>query len=297
MARDVIATNRYFVLGTAHPDGQPRVSPVYFNHHEHRSFYWVSSPDSQHSRNIAADPRVNAVVFDSSTPPPENRAVYLTGTAVEVPDADLDGRDPPGLRPGRQGRPRLHRRGARRRRRPPPLPPRRLHRRGPRPRRPPPLGPRHRHPAPGDVGVVPCSSGVRTAGDHPNCTGLPRRGGEGVVGEEGVEDVGDGAAGAGSGVRRPGVGVHLAEDGADAEADGAVLVGLVGVQREGRLLAEGVVDLVEPDPARRPGQGPAGAGAAAGGDQAGVAERAEGLADQRGLLARLAATRSEVSDG
>jgi nitroimidazol reductase NimA-like FMN-containing flavoprotein (pyridoxamine 5'-phosphate oxidase superfamily) len=90
MARDVIATNRYFVLGTAHPDGHPRVSPVYFNHHEHRSFYWVSSPDSQHSRNLAADPRVNAVVFDSSTPPPENRAVYLTGTAVEVPEPDLD---------------------------------------------------------------------------------------------------------------------------------------------------------------------------------------------------------------
>ena len=27
MAQDVIATNRYFVLGTAHPDGHPRVSP------------------------------------------------------------------------------------------------------------------------------------------------------------------------------------------------------------------------------------------------------------------------------
>jgi nitroimidazol reductase NimA-like FMN-containing flavoprotein (pyridoxamine 5'-phosphate oxidase superfamily) len=89
MARDVIATNRYFVLGTAHPDGRPRVSPVYFNHHEHRSFYWVSSPDSQHSRNIAADPRVNAVVFDSSVPPPETRAVYLTGSAYAVPDADV----------------------------------------------------------------------------------------------------------------------------------------------------------------------------------------------------------------
>ena len=89
MAADVIATNRYFVLGTAHPDGQPRVSPVYFNHHEHRSFYWVSSPDAQHSRNIAADPRVNAVVFDSSVPPPETRAVYLTGSAYEVPVADL----------------------------------------------------------------------------------------------------------------------------------------------------------------------------------------------------------------
>ncbi len=42
MAHGVIATNRYFVLGTAHPDGHARVSPVFFNHHEHRSFYWVS---------------------------------------------------------------------------------------------------------------------------------------------------------------------------------------------------------------------------------------------------------------
>jgi nitroimidazol reductase NimA-like FMN-containing flavoprotein (pyridoxamine 5'-phosphate oxidase superfamily) len=89
MAHDVIAANRYFVLGTAHADGHPRVSPVYFNHHEHRAFYWVSSPESQHSRNLAADARLNAVVFDSSVPPPETRAVYLTGTAVEVPEADL----------------------------------------------------------------------------------------------------------------------------------------------------------------------------------------------------------------
>jgi nitroimidazol reductase NimA-like FMN-containing flavoprotein (pyridoxamine 5'-phosphate oxidase superfamily) len=89
MAQDVIAANRYFVLGTAHPDGHPRVSPVYFNHHEHRAFYWVSSPNSQHSRNLAADPRLNAVIFDSSVPPPETRAVYLTGRAAEVPEAAL----------------------------------------------------------------------------------------------------------------------------------------------------------------------------------------------------------------
>ena len=89
MARDVIAANRYFVLGTSHPGGHPRVSPVYFNHHEHRAFYWVSAPNSQHSRNLAADPRLNAVVFDSSVPPPETRAVYLTGTAAEVSEADL----------------------------------------------------------------------------------------------------------------------------------------------------------------------------------------------------------------
>jgi nitroimidazol reductase NimA-like FMN-containing flavoprotein (pyridoxamine 5'-phosphate oxidase superfamily) len=89
MAREVIDSNRYLVLGTAHDDGHPRVSPVYFNHREHRAFYWVSSPDSQHSRNLAADPRVNAVVFDSSVPPPQTRAVYLTGRAAEVPEGDL----------------------------------------------------------------------------------------------------------------------------------------------------------------------------------------------------------------
>ena len=97
VAREVIAANRYFVLGTAHPDGHPRVSPVYFNHHEHRSFYWVSSPDSQHSRNVAADPRVSAVVFDSTTPPSGNRAGYLTGTAAEVLEADLDEEIPRGF--------------------------------------------------------------------------------------------------------------------------------------------------------------------------------------------------------
>src|SRR5215207_477657 len=85
MARDVIATNRYFVLATVHPDGHPRASPVYFNHHEHHVFYWVSSPNSQHSHNLATDPRLSAVVFDSPTAPPHNRAVYLTGIVTEVP--------------------------------------------------------------------------------------------------------------------------------------------------------------------------------------------------------------------
>ena len=114
MAHEVIAANRYIVLGTAHPDGHARVSPVFFNHHEHRSFYWVSSPDSQHSRNIAADPRVNAVVFDSSLPPREKiGAVYLTGDGRRGPRGRPRGRGSRGFRRLRgQRRPRLHRRGA-----------------------------------------------------------------------------------------------------------------------------------------------------------------------------------------
>lgn len=90
VAREAMDANRYFVLGTIGPDGGPRVSPVFFTHHEYRLCYWVSSPDSQHSRNLTVDPRVNAVVFDSSVPSRETRAVYLTGTAAEVPEAGLE---------------------------------------------------------------------------------------------------------------------------------------------------------------------------------------------------------------
>ena len=69
MARDVIDVNRYYVLGTA-ARRQAAARLADFTHHEYRAFYWVSSPDSQHSHNLADDPRVNAVVFDSLGPVP-----------------------------------------------------------------------------------------------------------------------------------------------------------------------------------------------------------------------------------
>jgi len=89
MARDVIDTNRYMVLGTVSPDGSPRVSPVYFTHHGYRDFYWVSGPGAQHSANVVARPAATAVIFDSTAAVGQGRAVYLTGTAVQVADDDL----------------------------------------------------------------------------------------------------------------------------------------------------------------------------------------------------------------
>ena len=103
MARDVLDSNRYVVLGTAHPDGHPRVSPVFFGHHEHRALYWVSSPDSQHSRNLAVDDRVSAVVFDSTTPPPQNRG----GRALR-PAAGSEFSSVIRALSGRRSRPRAH---------------------------------------------------------------------------------------------------------------------------------------------------------------------------------------------
>ena len=86
----VVDANRFLVLGTVDDDGRPRTSPVYFTHADHREFYWVSSSDSHHSRNLAARPRISFVVFDSSVTPAESpQAVYVDADAAEVPEADL----------------------------------------------------------------------------------------------------------------------------------------------------------------------------------------------------------------
>ena len=90
-ARDVVDANRYLVLGTVDDDGRARTSPVYFTHADYRDFYWVSSPDAHHSRNVAARPRISFVVFDSTITPDQGRqaAVYVDAEATEVAESDL----------------------------------------------------------------------------------------------------------------------------------------------------------------------------------------------------------------
>jgi Pyridoxamine 5'-phosphate oxidase len=89
MARRVIDGNRYLVLGTVEDDGRPRLSPVYFTPARYRDFYWVSSPDARHSRNVRERPDVQIVVFDSSVLPNQGEAVYLEARAREVPADEL----------------------------------------------------------------------------------------------------------------------------------------------------------------------------------------------------------------
>ena len=89
MARRVIDHNRYLVLGTVEPDGRPRLSPVFFTPARYRDFYWVSSPEAQHSRNVRARPEVQIVVFDSTRLPGDGEAVYLAASAREVSADEL----------------------------------------------------------------------------------------------------------------------------------------------------------------------------------------------------------------
>jgi hypothetical protein len=88
-ARKVLDTIIYMTLGSTETDGRPRVSPVWFTHADYADLYWVSRPDSTHSVNVHERPDVNIVVFDSTVPVGQGRAVYVTGQASQVPEGDL----------------------------------------------------------------------------------------------------------------------------------------------------------------------------------------------------------------
>ena len=103
LARDVLDSVRYVVLGTIDEDGRTRTSPVYFTPHRYEDLYWVSDRTTHHSANLHRDPRVSGVVFDSTLPPGRGQAVYVTGTAREVPEDELDQHLPVAFDPERRG--------------------------------------------------------------------------------------------------------------------------------------------------------------------------------------------------
>jgi nitroimidazol reductase NimA-like FMN-containing flavoprotein (pyridoxamine 5'-phosphate oxidase superfamily) len=89
-AAAVIEANKYLTLGTVDADGLPWVTPVYFTPDGHSDFYWASSPEALHSKNIAITPDVSIAIFDSSVRIGGASAVYLRARASVVPDDELD---------------------------------------------------------------------------------------------------------------------------------------------------------------------------------------------------------------
>ncbi|MFI6386453.1 pyridoxamine 5'-phosphate oxidase family protein [Nonomuraea sp. NPDC050547] len=104
MARSIIDANVYVTLATAGRDGTPWASPVFFAHDGYRDFYWVSSPETVHSGNLAVRPRLSMVVFDSQVTPGSGQAVYMSATARQVTDLEPALAVYPGD-PARGGRP------------------------------------------------------------------------------------------------------------------------------------------------------------------------------------------------
>ena len=90
MAKAIIESNRYMVLGTADEAGVPWVTPVWFAHADYRRFLWISAPDRRHSRNVAARAQVSIVIFDSQVAVGEARAVYMSAVAEELSGEELE---------------------------------------------------------------------------------------------------------------------------------------------------------------------------------------------------------------
>ena len=90
IARGIISASLYMVLATADETGRPWASPVYFANSGYAEFFWVSSPDAAHSRNIAVRPQVSIVIFNSQVPIGAGQGVYMAAAAQEVTGAGLD---------------------------------------------------------------------------------------------------------------------------------------------------------------------------------------------------------------
>jgi Pyridoxamine 5'-phosphate oxidase len=84
IARAIVDANVYMTLGTADAEGRPWVSPVFFAASGYRDYYWISSPDARHSRNLAVRPELSIVVFDSQIPVGTGQAVYMEAAAEQL---------------------------------------------------------------------------------------------------------------------------------------------------------------------------------------------------------------------
>lgn len=89
-ARAIVAENAYLTLATADAGGVPWASPVWFAARELELFVWASKPGARHSRNIAHNPRVSFVIFDSRAEPGTGRGVYVSAEAALVDDDLFD---------------------------------------------------------------------------------------------------------------------------------------------------------------------------------------------------------------
>ncbi len=86
--KDIVTRVIYATLATASKDGQPWNSPVYAAFDEKYNFYWASWQNNQHSKNIAENPNVFLVIYDSTMIEGGGKGAYIEATAEAITDMD-----------------------------------------------------------------------------------------------------------------------------------------------------------------------------------------------------------------
>jgi len=82
-----LASQSTMALATAgDQDGRPQVAPLFFASDEALNLYWVSSPDSRHSANIAGWNDVSAAIYAPTWDWVGIKGVQIAGDAQVVTD-------------------------------------------------------------------------------------------------------------------------------------------------------------------------------------------------------------------
>jgi nitroimidazol reductase NimA-like FMN-containing flavoprotein (pyridoxamine 5'-phosphate oxidase superfamily) len=90
IARRILASNLYMTLATADAAGRPWASPVWYaGAPDWTELFWVSRPETRHSKNLEVRPELAIVIFDSTAAVYTGQAVYTEATAGIVPEEDL----------------------------------------------------------------------------------------------------------------------------------------------------------------------------------------------------------------
>jgi uncharacterized protein YhbP (UPF0306 family) len=92
IVRAFLAGHSTLVLATAGmEDGRPQAAALFFASDAALNLYWISSPDSRHSINLADWDDVAAVVFEPTWEWAQLRGVQIEGRAQVVADNDERG--------------------------------------------------------------------------------------------------------------------------------------------------------------------------------------------------------------
>lgn len=73
-------------LATVDEHGEPCIAPLFYLSGPDLSLYWLSSPSSQHSRNLERAPKVSATVYRHAETWKEIRGVQMRGSVAVIPD-------------------------------------------------------------------------------------------------------------------------------------------------------------------------------------------------------------------
>jgi uncharacterized protein YhbP (UPF0306 family) len=87
--RAFLESQSTLALATVDANGNPQVAPLFYVSDDALNLYWLSSADSRHSVNLAANERVAATIYPVAWHWTEIRGLQIEGTAHQITDDDL----------------------------------------------------------------------------------------------------------------------------------------------------------------------------------------------------------------